>query len=459
MKYKIVSAVCVVLCLSLCTSCANKSKTDLTPLMGLTWFSDKETVKDELTDLTFITERENTDTATVQYLLDYEDAELLDHDCTLTVCCTEQGFVGLNYHDTDRNNTYRQWYTALEDMYGSATEQGSGRASWYENPVGKNTAVYLFNLQEGVQISFYATEANPDKSYTKAKGEANIEYSVPTPEIRTPIVPDDEDSIVTTRALREGETQGTEDDNYTVYTNAEGVLVTDVIVTDAAGITVTDVAGETLTTAVPVVTTVVTDKDGKEVVTEVTDENGKPLLNTSDNRSTTTTTTTVNGESKADDKNSDGDKSDVDTTAAPIIDHTNDFLLNGLSFYSSPDTERRKMSSYTQLYEYRTEEPGQPWELIMEYENVRYLGKNCDGVLCFTSLGLVGVNYFDSNTSDYSYWVRELTDIYGSPSETQYDYTAWSSNPVGSGTMIYVFALEDGVQISFFADDTGSEIS
>ena len=117
------------------------------------------------------------------------------------------------------------------------------------------------------------------------------------------------------------------------------------------------------------------------------------------------------------------------------------------------------MNAYTQLYEYRTEEPGQPWELIMEYENVPYEGKNCDSVLCFTSLGLVGVNYFDSNTSDYKQWVQTLTDIYGSPNETQYDYTAWSSSPVGSGTMIYVFALEDGVQISFFTDDTGSELA
>ncbi|MCQ2408737.1 MAG: hypothetical protein MJ065_09475, partial [Oscillospiraceae bacterium] len=84
---------------------------------------------------------------------------------------------------------------------------------------------------------------------------------------------------------------------------------------------------------------------------------------------------------------------------------------------------------------------------------------NCDAVLCFTSLGLVGVNYFDTNASDYHYWVKKLTSFYGSPSETQFDYTAWSRSPVGSGTMIYVFALEDGVQISFFADDTGSEIS
>jgi len=89
----------------------------------------------------------------------------------------------------------------------------------------------------------------------------------------------------------------------------------------------------------------------------------------------------------------------------------------------------------------------------------RYLGRRCDVVLCFTSLGLVGMNYYDSNADNYDYWVQKLTDIYGTPSETQSDYTAWYDDPVGKGTIIYVLALDDGVQISFFADDTGSEIS
>ena len=94
----------------------------------------------------------------------------------------------------------------------------------------------------------------------------------------------------------------------------------------------------------------------------------------------------------------------------------------------------------------------------MEYENVPYLGKSCDSVLCFTSLGLVGINYFDSNSNDYPYWKNALTDLYGSPSDCQDAYCAWDG-AVGSGTMVYVFALEDGVQVSFYADDTGSELA
>ena len=117
------------------------------------------------------------------------------------------------------------------------------------------------------------------------------------------------------------------------------------------------------------------------------------------------------------------------------------------------------MTAYSQIREYHLKEAGQPWELVMEYENVPYEDKNCDAVLCFTSLGLVGISYLDSNGNDYDYWINHLSEIYGSPDEEYPDYTVWTDNPFGNNTMLYVFALEDGVQISFFADDTGSELA
>ncbi|MBR1824788.1 MAG: hypothetical protein IJ779_11250, partial [Ruminococcus sp.] len=312
--------------------------------------------------------------------------------------------------------------------YGIPTEEGSGMASWYDNPAGKDTAIYLFNLEEGVQVSIYATADSPDRSYEK-------EITVPAPEIRTPIVPIDtaaqrssdendnndeststgesDNAVTTAGAYREGDINA-------IGTDVSG----DLIAADEVGDALTDKAGEPITTAVPVTTdSLAADNDSKPEDTQKNTESAS------------------------------------EPAAEPKIDHTQTFRLNGLQFYGSPTSERRKMSSYTQLYEYRTEEPGQPWELIMEYENVPYEGKNCDTVLCFTSLGLVGVNYFDSSIGDYNYWIEKLSSIYGSPDETQYDYTAWSSSPIGSGTMIYVFALEDGVQISFLADDTGSELT
>ena len=88
-----------------------------------------------------------------------------------------------------------------------------------------------------------------------------------------------------------------------------------------------------------------------------------------------------------------------------------------------------------------------------------YNGKSCDGILCFTSLGLVGINYFDYDAKSFGDWVKEMTALYGKPDETQSDFASWGRDPAGKGTSVYVFAFDDGVQISFFADDTGSELS
>ena len=437
------------LCAALLSSCSNTSENAMKPMLNLDWFTPYDDVKEGMDSYTLLSERqsEDNDDKVKQFMQDYENVALFDYNCDLTLCFTDSGLIGFNYHDVQRNQGYRDWYSTLEATYGLPTEEGIGMASWYDNPVGKDTAIYLFNLEEGVQVSIYATADSPDKSYEK-------EINVPTPEIRTPVVPVTEvrtanssDESITTDESRNAVTTARiyrEGDSDFIGTDVFGNYI--VAVTDAVGEVVTDKAGETMTTVVPAITEpVATNKNGEPVSTvKESTSNGRT--------GGTTTTTTVTAESESDNSN-------TEKTTEPPIDRTKSFLLNGLQFYGSPDAERRKMNAYTQLYEYRTEEPGQPWELIMEYENVPYEGKNCDSVLCFTSLGLVGVNYFDSNTSDYKQWVQTLTDIYGSPNETQYDYTAWSSSPVGSGTMIYVFALEDGVQISFFTDDTGSELA
>ncbi len=433
------------LCAAVLSSCANISENAMKPMLDLDWFTSYEDAKENMDGYTLLSERESEGTVT-QLMQDYEDVALFEYNCDLTLCFTDSGLIGFNYHDIDRNQNYRDWYSTLESTYGLPTEESGGMASWYNNPAGKDTAIYLFNLEEGVQVSIYATADSPDKSYDR-KGDIYI----PTPEIRTPVVPvetvtsanqandknaDDKaadengNAAVTTRVYRAGEAN-------VIGTDPVGNYI--VAVTDPVGEAVTDKAGETVTTIIPAETSAA-NKDGDPLRKESAKSTSKS--------GTTATTTTVTA-----------DRSNNAKTTEPPVDHTKSFLLNGLSFYESPSTERSKMSRYTQLYEYRTAEPGQPWELIMEYENVPYEGKNCDGVLCFTSLGLVGVNYFDSNPSDYSYWVKTLTGIYGSPDEKQGDYAAWSSSPAGKGTMIYVFALEDGVQISFFADDAGSELS
>ena len=422
-------------CTVLLSACGGPSDDAVKPMLGLEWFTEYDAVKTNMNGYHLLEERESGEQQITQKMQDYSGVSLYEQACDLTLCFTDSGLIGFNYHDTDRSRNYREWFSALEGTYGLPTEQGSGMASWYGNPLGKDTAIYLFNLQEGVQVSFYATSDSPDKSYEKPK-----DAKIPAPELRTPVVPVAEDSApvttapenvtetaaVTTVRLREG-------GRTVIGTDTSGNLIA--AVTDDAGAAVTDPVGSTVTTVIPATT----------AVTTVTSQTGSTVTQSSTTakdggaeRMTTQTTAAVRQVTEAEKRA---------------------FLLGGLSFYSSPDAGRRVMNRYSALDEYRIEEPGQPWELVMEYENVPYLGKSCDGILCFTSLGLVGINYFDYDAKSFGDWVKEMTALYGKPDETQSDFASWSRDPAGKGTSVYVFAFDDGVQISFFADDTGSELS
>ena len=418
MRNRFIIAAVSVMSAVILSACSGTADKPLKPTLGIEWFTSYEDVKGKMDSYTLLSERENKKQRVPQKMQDYSGVELFEQPCDLTMCFTDSGLIDFNYHDTDKNKNYKSWYSTLEEKYGLPTEEGSGMASWYDDPAGNDTVIYLFNLQEGVQVSVYATSDSPDKTYGKKNGD------IPTPELRTPVVPPEENRSAATTTAKTSTVSTTATTG--PYADIGNVIGTDdignyiVVVTDPVGEAVTDIVGETVTTLVPITTTAAT------TVSTVTG-------------STTSAVTTESG--------------------VPAENNSRSFLVNGLKFYGDPDSERRKMIGCTKGYEYRTEDKGQPWELIMEYENVPYLGRNCGSVLCFTSLGLVGVNYFDSSTTDYSYWVKALTDIYGKPDEEQDEYAAWKNSPVGKDTMIYVFALDDGIQISFFADDTGSELA
>ena len=424
--------ICAGICLipaALLTGCGGVSEEALQPMMGLAWFTAYDDAKTAVSDLELVEERTNSEGAETQYMMDLDGAKLFETDCSLTLCFTESGLIGFNYHDTERNQSYRAWFSTLEEIYGYPTEEGSGMASWYQNPLGKNTALYLFNLEEGVQISFYATESTPDQAYETEKddnGEQAVPLQIPvlTPELRTPIVPVEEEPVQTStggNAVSTAETTASAED--AAIRTDRRYTPSDVADSLSGGSTPQSLAESTETTTV---TTETAATSATTTASSISEED-----------------TTVSGT----------------TTEPPPPDRSNDFKLSGLEFYMSAASGRTAMAQYSKLYEYRFEEQGQPWELIMEYEGISYCDMHCDAVLSYTSLGLVGINFFDYNASDYSAWITELTEIYGAPNDTQYDYAVWSSDPVGSGTVIYVFALGDGVQISFFADDTGSALS
>lgn len=434
--------------LTVSAGCAKKSEKASSPLMGLSWYDKSEDVREKLSDKKLLKERNVNIYDAEQLMLDYSGVDLLDVKCDLSVCFVSDGLIGLNYHDLDHGRNYLDWKNKLEDIYSSPTEEGGGIAVWYDDPLGRDTVVYLFNLEEGIQVSFYTTAATPDDSYERPR-----EY-VPSPEVRSPVVPvisDGETIIEPTKAP----TTITEASSQAAVEAEVPQLQTEYVTAEGYGLPEENEIPETDEDEEKA------DKDEvvTRIVTKPSKSSGDKTIVTTSKANKTISTTNV---SKVLDVTTLSETSVVSTTVittVPYIDRTNDFKLNGLEFYSSPSAERKKMSGYAKRYEYRTEEKGQPWQLIMEYGSVRYCDKFCDIVLCFTSRGLVGINYFDDKSSNYTFWTNKLTEIYGAPSENERSYAIWDDAPIGKGTEIYVFAMEDGVQISFFSDDTGSEMS
>lgn len=139
----------------------------------------------------------------------------------------------------------------------------------------------------------------------------------------------------------------------------------------------------------------------------------------------------------------------------------NDIL--GLDWYSEKDTVKHKMQNYNLKSESEEVVAAGEKQTLLEYSDVTLYDRPCDVTLCFTSLGLIGVNYHDAN-GQYEEWKKQITNVYGEPTDTS-EYgleewmATWENDPLGTVTSIYVFYQENNVQISFFTDETGSEMS
>ena len=163
-KYKRCGVLCsvfIILFILILTGCSKEEEYDTEPLMGLSWFADKNQVKHNVTSLKFIGERE----VNGMTILDYEGAVLYKIKMSVSFCFTERGLVGIDYHDTKHEKGYSEWEEEIENRYGVPNENALDSASWFEDPVGRDTSIYLFDLAEGVQISCFATADTPDKTF------------------------------------------------------------------------------------------------------------------------------------------------------------------------------------------------------------------------------------------------------------------------------------------------------
>lgn len=88
------------------TACGELPENRTEPLMGLSWFEDYDAVKSECSAFSLIGERETGENENHQKMLDYADASLYETTCDLTLCFTDSGLIGLNYHAVTANLTY-----------------------------------------------------------------------------------------------------------------------------------------------------------------------------------------------------------------------------------------------------------------------------------------------------------------------------------------------------------------
>ena len=151
------------------------------------------------------------------------------------------------------------------------------------------------------------------------------------------------------------------------------------------------------------------------------------------------------------------------------ISISDDYSVNKIEFYSDADTVKELMKKYDIVSESEEVSYSGQIQTLLEYNNIMLYDEKWDLTLCFTSLGLIGFNYRshcspDNLDQEYQKWINKISGIYGEPSSSDDYISEWSNNPLGEKTSILIMQLtgyesENGIQISFFADDTDSEIS
>lgn len=144
-----------------CSSCAKKKEYGTEPLIGLSWYMEREAVEEAVSELTFIGERESNGMT----LLDYSGAKISDIDVCVTFCFKDDCLVGIDYHDKSHKLGYLKWMTQIEDVYGIPNENALTCASWFDKTIDEDISIYLFDLDSGVQISFFCTDDTPDRNF------------------------------------------------------------------------------------------------------------------------------------------------------------------------------------------------------------------------------------------------------------------------------------------------------
>jgi len=137
------------------------------------------------------------------------------------------------------------------------------------------------------------------------------------------------------------------------------------------------------------------------------------------------------------------------------------YAVNDIKFYSDIETVKKKMNGYTKQSESSEISPSGQIQDLLSYSDVPVYGQIFDLSLCFTSKGLIGINYIKScetgtDEQQFSEWLEKITLDYGEPTGNKNGIAYWDKNPLGEKTSVYLFKFDSQIQIAFYGDDTGS---
>ncbi len=115
-----------------------------------------------------------------QTLLTYENTSFKGFECYLILCVTEEnGYEAENYHipTDDADKLYYDFKEQLRSECTEYTETGDELSFWHFDGEGENYTVFLFNLGNEVQFSYFPLFAEAERGDTQQGENQGREYT------------------------------------------------------------------------------------------------------------------------------------------------------------------------------------------------------------------------------------------------------------------------------------------
>ncbi len=143
-------------CQRVVTITEDESAPDKSPeLLGLAWHSGIGTAEQVMSGYRLEERNEGvSEDGQLLTLLEYDDVQLYETPCDVTLSFGDTGLTSLHYHDDD--TAYRTWQERLTGKFGAPAQENDAVTVWNDPPIDGTSYVYLFRQEDDVRISLIA---------------------------------------------------------------------------------------------------------------------------------------------------------------------------------------------------------------------------------------------------------------------------------------------------------------